>query len=144
MEYNISKTGFRRLYKLCDFMASLPKSANKHFHMRDFFEHKGADHQHSLPNEPTKQDLHACGTTACALGWAVTVPAFRRAGLYVSANESFIHEGKWYSVEGSCEAFGLPEGDHEWDKLFGSENKDKTPKAWAKRVRKLLKKWQAA
>lgn len=32
-----------------------------------------------------KPDL-SCGTTACALGWATTIPAFRRLGLHLSGS----------------------------------------------------------
>ncbi len=31
----------------------------------------------------TPAQMHACGTTACAMGWAATIPSFRRAGLTV-------------------------------------------------------------
>lgn len=134
----ISKTGFRRLHKLVDYMDSLPKSANKHFDMKTFFHHENPEHEHLIPDAPTVKDLHTCGTSACALGWAMTVPAFRRAGLELSEDE----------VMNSHEVFGLPDfwsedGDELWESFFGGENKDKTPRAWAKRVRRLLKKIEA-
>jgi len=34
-----------------------------------------------------KQDL-SCGTTACALGWATTIPMLRKAGLYLRKSRS--------------------------------------------------------
>jgi hypothetical protein len=110
-----------------------------------FFDHKGDDgHEHELPAKPTVKDLHACGTTACALGWAMTVPSFRRAGL-------FMVQTAWgYTVEGSEKVFDLHEEEDEeyfwrdnWDEVFGEGNNDKTPKAWAKRIRKFLKEREA-
>lgn len=134
----ISKTGLRRLHKLADYMDSLPKSANKHFSMRNFFIHANEEHEHEIPSAPKVKDLHTCGTTACALGWAMTVPAFRRAGLELEGDEVF----------NSHEVFCLPdywsdEGDDLWEAFFGAGNKDATPKAWAKRARRLLKKIEA-
>lgn len=29
----------------------------------------------------SEEDLNSCGTTACALGWATTIPAFKELGL---------------------------------------------------------------
>lgn len=134
----ISKIGFRRLHKLADYMHGLPKSANKHFDMKTFFNHENPEHEHLIPDAPTVKDLHTCGTSACALGWAMTVPAFRRAGL--------VYDGDM--VDGALKVFGMPDwwDDDEvdyWETLFGGDNNDKTPKAWAKRARKLLKKWEA-
>src|SRR6185436_3350004 len=138
----ITKQGFKRLHKLFDFMESLPRSANNHFSMRGYIEHASIEHRHELSNKPTVRDLHACGTTACALGWATTVPALRRAGLTLDIDPVY-----GVDVEGSYEVFGIDYEPgapiDEWDALFGPENEDKTPKAWAKRVRKLLKQWQA-
>lgn len=140
----ITKLGFRRLHKLVEFMASLPKSSAKHFNMRDYITHSGNGHEHAIPKKPTAKDLHACGTAACALGWAVTVPSLRRAGLYLDVSVDWDGVGKLYSVEGSNEVFGLDEdADDHWETLFGSNNRDKSPKEWAKRVRKLLKQWEA-
>jgi hypothetical protein len=121
-------------------MDSLPKSANKHFRMVDYVTHSGKGHEHPIPAKPKVSDLHSCGTAACALGWAMTVPAFRRAGLVME----FDFGGQAY-VENSHEVFGIDSdffGLDEWDLLFGPNNKDRTPKEWAKRVRKLLKMWE--
>lgn len=59
--------GRRRLLKLADFLKKLP--ANRF----DYTSWVGLDWQ-------GKQDL-SCGTTGCALGWATTMPEFRRLGL---------------------------------------------------------------
>lgn len=117
----------RRLLKLCDYMESLPRNANKHFHMGSFSSHSG-DHDHwELPASPQPKDLMTCGTTACALGWATTMPTFRRLGLHFNAMGS---------VEGDENVFELSY--EEWDVLFEGHNEDRTPGAWAKRVRKWI------
>lgn len=126
----IDKTTARRLLKLCDHMESLPKGADKHFNMDTFIAHEG-DHEHPLPKR--QRDLLTCGTTACALGWATTMPYFRKLGVKFDS---------WGVVQGDDEVFTLT--DDQWSALFERHNKDKTPRAWAKRVRKLLKQWSAA
>lgn len=139
----ITKVGARRLRKLCDYMESLPKSANKHFSMWGFYEHDGEGHHHAIPAVPRVEDLHSCGTTACALGWAMTVPSLRKAGLELDICPPY-WEGDTpsYEVLNGEEVFGL-DNYGAWDALFGGDRKDRTPKAWAKRVRKLLKKWES-
>lgn len=58
-----------RLNHLADFLDKLPK---KRF---DYSTWVGLEWQ-GKPN-------FSCGTTACALGWATTMPRFRRAGLHL-------------------------------------------------------------
>lgn len=62
--------GNRRLLKLAAFLRKLPR---KRF---DYCTWTG-------DNWKGAQDL-SCGTTACALGWAATMPTFRRLGLYLN------------------------------------------------------------
>jgi hypothetical protein len=71
-------TSNRRLLKLADFLTALPR---KRFDYGVWVGHdwKGA------------ADL-SCGTTACALGWAATMPEFRRLGLVLNP-ESGVFEG---------------------------------------------------
>ena len=57
----------KRLLKLADFLEALPR---KRFYFGAWV---GADWKGA-------QDL-SCGTKACALGWAATMPTFRRLGL---------------------------------------------------------------
>jgi len=63
----MNATGKRRLLKLADFLetAELPGKFNLQ----------------TLSDEQ-KGGRPACGTQACALGWATTIPAFRDAGLH--------------------------------------------------------------
>ena len=128
----ISKLTYRRMMKLVEYMESLPKSANRHFDMQMYFIHRG-DHEHDISDKPTVEDLHTCGTTACAAGWACTMPYFRRLGLR-RAGDYVVNEDDIFNLvdrDGQV-AYEL------WSWFFGSENEDKTPKQWAKRVRKLL------
>jgi len=65
----------RRLLKLADFLDKLPP---KRF---DFSHWVGDDWGGA-------QDL-SCGTTACAIGWCPTIPAFRRLGLRIVKVDGF-------------------------------------------------------
>lgn len=64
----------RRLLKLADFLFDLPKQRF------DFYKWVG-------PEWKGKPDL-SCGTTACALGWATTIPSLRKAGLRLKETNS--------------------------------------------------------
>lgn len=67
--------------------------------------------------EPTtKLDLNVCGTTACALGWAGSMPEFRKRGLKLiwdkewQEGEVFLTESdgyKLYGEDAGAEFFGL-------------------------------------
>lgn len=130
-----------RLLKLCDYMESLPDDADQHFSMKSFVRHDGTGHRHETPRNPKAQDFLTCGTSACALGWACTMPEFADLGLYLNST------GYRESVEGHAEVFpGLEDeepndGDCKWAILFEGWNRDATPKAWATRARALIKSW---
>lgn len=66
-------TSNRRLLKLADFLDALPR---KRFNYEVWV---GQDWQGA-------PDL-SCGTTACALGWAATMPEFRRLGLKLDRSD---------------------------------------------------------
>jgi hypothetical protein len=75
--------------------------------------------------------FNECGTPACALGEAATIPTLREAGL---------SRGK-HSVGGEDEVFGLT--DHQDDRLFGFgtivwQRSNVTPQEWAAEARKVL------
>jgi hypothetical protein len=145
----INAIGKRRLTKLIEFMESLPRSANKHFDMGSWFTHNG---EHPLPlpqGAPINAEvLKDCGTTACALGWAATMPYFNRLGLHVEHDGGLgqvVYKGRHgdVSVEGcSTPLFGGLDS-FQWMELFSGSNGDRTPKQWARRARKLLKQWSA-
>ncbi len=64
--------GNRRLLKLADLLEALPDERFKFRHWVDTNTYKG------------KADL-SCGTTACAFGWATTIPSLRKLGLRLGA-----------------------------------------------------------
>jgi hypothetical protein len=70
----LSKTHKRRLLKLATFLDELPENRFNYRHWVDKDTWKG------------KPDL-SCGTTACALGWATTIPEFRNLGLRLCRDE---------------------------------------------------------
>lgn len=80
-------TGNKRLLELADTLDTIPR---KRF---DFAVWVGDDWQGA-------PDL-SCGTTACALGWATTIPSLKRAGLRLkrdngnrwSASDPWMHYG---------------------------------------------------
>ncbi len=63
----MNKTQARRLLKLADFLESLPRNR----FCLERWVGRGWE---------GKPDL-SCGTTACALGWATTIPEFRKLGV---------------------------------------------------------------
>jgi hypothetical protein len=128
-------------------MADLPKSAGKHFNMQSFAEHNGMD-SHEFPSVISKKELNFCGTTACALGWAATIPSFKRAGLALTYRDWMGFE---LSLKGQSLEFGWDQEDnikqllpgitpHQAEYLFGWNVTTKTPKEWARRCRNFLKK----
>lgn len=133
----LSRKGKMRLNTLIAFMEKLPKSANKHFYMGFWFNH-GGDHDHKFGNVVTKESLRHCGTTACALGWAATIPSFRKAGLYVETvvrgEKPFDRAKDFFDINYAQTA-----------ELFSPLHEaPKTPKQWAKQARALVREWSSA
>ena len=146
----ISKLAQRRMTKLIDFMDALPRSAVGHFNMKAWIKHNG-NHDHKFGKFIKPRDVLTCGTTACALGWATAVPAFKNAGLRVLADRGFdsnqqnLSEAQrffdldrptavlffGYSDEAVC-----PEDTHPTRHV-------RTPKQWAKSAKKLLRQLSA-
>jgi len=140
----LSKLAVRRLTKLADYMDSLPPSARDHFDMGAWFTHSG-NHPLSVKT-PAKEHFLDCGSTACALGWASTMPYFRRLGLglvyeesddegYEGAGELFFdgHRVQWDGMDW----LGLTQVQAEH--LFAHNVPVNTPKQWAKLCRKFLR-----
>ena len=131
------KLNVRRVKALIKFMRSLPKSAEKKFNMAWWFVHNDYEHSHKVGKFITKETLEHCGTTACALGWAATIPSLRKAGLRV---EALSHSDK--PMKRARRVFGLDEAQAE--ALFAPDfDVPTTPKAWARRADNLLRKWSA-
>jgi hypothetical protein len=119
--------GNRRLLKLAAFLRRLPR---KRF---DFGEWVGFDWKGS-------QNL-SCGTTACALGWAATMPNFRRLGMYLAQPGVVRLKGKTgiSSIEVAQIIFGL---DHiDAISLFAPSQglgSNATPKQVARRIEQFV------
>lgn len=143
----LSKKTKARLMKLVKFMESLPKSAEKHFNMAAWFAHDG-DHELKYGRRVTRTLLKDCGTTACALGWAATIPYFKRLGLTVK--HGGIVGTLVYRGEGGCDYEEIEECDKplfgidkdQWVALFGATTTVTTPQQWAARTRELIKQWE--
>lgn len=142
----LSYNGEKHLKKLIGLMESLPATANKHFSMYYWWQHKGKKHNHGKIEGDVlgAADLKTCGTSACAIGWATTDPYFRKLGLQLvwknDAAELLVHGDDSDQFEGLANALDLsPRQAHI---LFGSESVDETPKAWAKRARHCIKIWK--
>ena len=137
---SLSKLTVRRLTKLADYLDSLPPKASNHFRMLHWFRHSGKDDHPFNANGITKRDLNFCGTSACAIGWAGTLPYFRRAGLKVEPSGRTTVNGN-SGILASWEVldpfFGLTR--HQSAHLFGPYTRIKTPKQWAARCRKFLR-----
>jgi hypothetical protein len=100
----------RRLLKLAAFLRKLPR---KRFH----YDHVvGQDWK-------GRQDL-SCGTTACAMGWAATMPIFRKLGLRMQVPEhgefgDAVTDAAGSYVFAASEIFGISAGDADY--LFSPE-----------------------
>lgn len=138
----VSKLTERRLTKLIRFMRSLPKSAEGHFYMGSWFYH-GGEHQHGLKTGRAVPAgiMEKCGTTACALGWACQIPAFRRAGLKIIYHPDWSEVRYKRSDDAGKRFFEL--SDDQATALFGMSYA-RTPKQWARRAAQYLKKWKKA
>lgn len=121
------RTGNNRLLKLADFLAKLPRNRF------DYNYWVGVDWG-------GKQDL-SCGTTACALGWAATMPTFRRLGLHLRQlmgdTARVCTPRNFGSYAASAEIFMLE--DHDSSYLFTPQNGE--PKRSAKFVAKKIRRW---
>lgn len=105
----LSKLAVRRLTKLADFMATLPRSANKHFDM-------------------TSTEFYGCGTSACAAGWGERVPGWEKMGY------SYNKSPRFFDIHDS--GIDNPWAQLFYDE---NSIKCKTPKQWAKHCRKFIK-----
>lgn len=69
----------RRLRILANYLAKLPPKAEKHFDLNRFFWMRSGIVYGTVINRAII--MKNCGTTACALGWAATIPSFQSLGL---------------------------------------------------------------
>jgi hypothetical protein len=136
----LKKKGRDRLLKLADF---LENQDQKHFNMWNWFRHIGQDgHKHDFGSKLTEKTLTHCGTAACALGWAATMPFAKKDGVcYVPERGFKIGKRIVFGEQASNRLFGLNVEQHynlfeRWEP--GTET---DPKAWAKRCRRFVKEW---
>lgn len=131
----LSKLAVRRLTKLADYMDALPKEAKNHFDMANWLGHEG-DHNHGFGKFIAQEDPMTCGTTACALGFAATVPSFRKAGLRVAIGSGFNENVTNKNFRSAQKFFDCSE--NAAHHLFGYSMFIQTPKQWAKHCRKFI------
>ncbi len=91
------KPRYDLLLRLCDKLEKLPRSRFDYSTWVDTEKWKG------------KVDL-SCGTTACALGWATTIPSIRKQGLKLSRIGSVLCKGGYAELAASI-AFGISNED---------------------------------
>jgi len=131
------KTGNKRLLALADLLEKLPR---RRF---EYARWVGTSWK-------GKQDL-SCGTTACALGWAATMPSLRRAGLRLMPSteyaDGFYHgvvalKGDRYATnsspyEAAKEVFAIDyaEAYHLFNPSYNMLEESATPKQVAKHIR---------
>ena len=133
----LSKKAVRRLTKLADYMDSLPPEARKHFHMSDWFKHDGL---HPLRGKIlTRRHMNDCGTTACALGWAATMPAFQKLGLTYNL-VGIPWQGFHEPIGRAMKIFDID--DSVANDLFSADLSIfiHTPKQWARYCRQVIRK----
>jgi hypothetical protein len=120
------ETTYKRLMKLADFLDTVPP---KHFDMEDYTRGLWTDDGEFSAKRLTN---HECGTSACALGWAATIPEFKKAGLTLAWG---IPECRGAPLSPTAKRFfGITE--READTLFYS-HWNAGPKAAATRCRKV-------
>lgn len=149
----IPPVGVRRLETLANFLDALP---TKVFSIHDWMDinrqKEGTDvllnKQGELKGTVTPEQMHNCGAAACAVGWACTIPEFRKAGLRMTTGEypvfrhhtSFDAVVKFFKI--ALEGYYYDETTRVAIQLFDGSSYTSnrvTPKMVAKRIRKLLK-----
>lgn len=83
----------------------------------------------------------SCGTTACAMGWATTIPAFRRLGLRLSDDGYPINvrTGETFAVSVAADLFGVDDSDAHFLFVPASfKERRATPKQVARKIRRFV------
>jgi len=153
----------KRLEKLADFLETNPLLQKKgkfdlntwmssYDMMRDSMYQKLAKKTENLPAFDKNCNPIECRTVGCAMGWATTIPSFRKAGLKLQLDNDGIAEiclktkdGYFTEMRAAEVFFDFDQFDHYRipELLFLPhyylEKKRRNPKAVAKRIRELLK-----
>lgn len=125
----------KRMGILVKYMASLPPEYRARFDMAEFFRVTTRGLAVPAPG--------ACGTTACAAGYACTVPAFNDCGLYMRPRprDKAVPAEPCYGSETGVSAimrfFSM--NMDEFEEFFGIENDDDSPAEWAGRATQALR-----
>jgi hypothetical protein len=126
----------KRLLKLAAFLRTLPR--------------KRFNYKHWVGNDwKGEPDLMSCGTAACALGWATTIPLFRKEGLRLRAYSNgggapmlLDKEGEETShYDAGARVFGITNEESHY--LFSDNSGigwDATPKQVAKKIENFVAK----
>lgn len=118
-----------RLLALADFLLELPRRKFNFCYWVDVDTWRGS------------KKLN-CGTTACALGWATTMPRFRRLGLYMArtGTPALRRDPGLTALEVAQVIFGISftEAAYICTPSTDGQNFDATPKSVAKHIRKFV------
>lgn len=129
----------KRLQKLADKLKTVPRDK---FDIEVWMD--GLTHYDNLwCAKPNGKVLGDCGTTGCAMGWACTIPSFKRAGLkYNVVKGCLTYKGNTY-LDAAVAFFKI---DRETaTSLFldsGYNKHNPTPKQVAKKIEKGIKKYE--
>lgn len=82
--------------------------------------------------------LNECGTTACACGWACTIPSFRKAGLKLE--KGFLKYKGAFNFTAASEFFGITliEAEYLFDPLYYKKADNTTPIEVSNRIKKFV------
>lgn len=139
----------QRLLKLADLLDTVPR---KRFNISSWASSK-------FCGKPKEPEHNECNTTACAMGWATTLPVFKRAGLKLRLPENKLnydgcmiltmakkHMCSTYLTHMDAAAAVCGISYHEAQQLFdvedpstGKPRSRETPKQVARRIRKFVK-----
>lgn len=125
----------KRLLKLADFLDTVPR--------------KKFDLTHWVGQSYVGKLSLSCGTTACALGWATTIPAFRKLGLRMVGRVVGMKSGYPSSPDAAKEIFDLgatgfnrlftpTSANYPEDNVRGQLDPNATPKQVARNIRKYV------
>jgi hypothetical protein len=99
-------------------------------------------------NDDTAKDINACGTTACAMGWAGSMPEFRKRGLKLvwekdenTGDVEFVDRNgyKLFGEHAGAKFFGLTYEEAEFLFIPASDTAEKMPvNLYRRRLRKFI------
>lgn len=132
---NVSRSeGLRRLDVLADFLLTVPK---EHFNLWDWARNYGPDW------------TMTCGSTACAVGWAASIPEFQNLGFRLQPSRCFSNAAvpafgrrdNWDAVDSF---FGLHGGEFGeagrlFRKAYYTDGDSRDPLAVSRRIKAFVK-----